>query len=229
VHWVLTNVAWVAAASYPLPAGLTAGPTEKGGAFPKIYHTLAAYIADKRVPPEESVYAQKAHDAIDRGAGLEALLWLLEMQLASGGPNASNCQQPGNIFCQLAPLAAPTAKADPRFPLVFGQQAPGLSDRHKLDDLPNAYMPAVLFANKPAPKDVTFADNENGLLSGINAVPVANFCKDASDFYLRAWNPMAAWQVMDLGRSMAGHKQGDLLTQLDILETNLAQTMPQFF
>lgn len=231
VHWLLKGAKWVPSVPYPLTAGLRAGPAETKGAFPEIFRTLAAYVAEKRAPPAEIVYAGRARAAIDRGAGLEGMLWLLEMQLASGSASPANCQQPGNPnpFCQLAPLAAASAKADPRFAQTFGPQAPDLAERHKFDDLPNGYLALVLFANKPAPKDVSFADNEAGLLAGVKAAPVANFCKDVGDFYMRSWNPMAAWQVMDLGRGMEGHKPGDLLSQIDRMEASLAQKVPQFF
>lgn len=231
VHWLLKGAKWVASVPYPLAAGLVAGPAETKGAFPEIFHTLAVYSAEKRVPPTESVYAGRASAAIDRGAGLEGMLWLMEMQLASGSARPADCHQPISLnpFCKLAPLAAASAKADPRFAQTFAPQAPSLADRHKFDDLPNGYLAMVLFANKPAPKDVSFADNEAGLLAGIKAAPVANFCKDVGDFYMRSWNPMAAWQVMDLGRSLEGHKPGDLLSQIDRMEASLAQKVPQFF
>lgn len=228
-RWTLTAVEWVSGASYPLARGLMAEPAEKRGSFPEIFHILSAYVAEKRAPPPEALYIGRVRDAIGRGAGLEAMLWLLEMQLAAG--TQADCRQAPNPdpFCQLAPQAGPLAKADPRFALTFGAQAPGEADRHKFDDLPNAYLTRVLFATKPHPQDVTAAENEAGLLSGIKAAPIANFCKDAGDFYLQNWNPAAAWQVMDLGRQMAGHHAGDLLSSLDEVEARLVTAAPSLF
>jgi hypothetical protein len=58
---------------------------------------------------------------------------------------------------------------------------------------------------------------------------LANFCKDAGDFYAGLWHPFAAWQVFDLGRFMANHQSGDLLGQVDKLEAAVETGMPTLF
>jgi hypothetical protein len=45
----------------------------------------------------------------------------------------------------------------------------------------------LLWATRPAGKDVKAADGENGLLAALRASPVANFCKDTGDFYSTHW------------------------------------------
>jgi hypothetical protein len=40
----------------------------------------------KATPPQSDIYAARAEDALGRQAGLEALLWLMEMDLAGGHP-----------------------------------------------------------------------------------------------------------------------------------------------
>ena len=61
------------------------------------------------------------------------------------------------------------------------------------------------------------------------ASPVANFCKDAGDFYAGAWEPLAAWQVWDLGRLMTNYSAGDLLDTIDTLEARLVTDQRTFF
>src|ERR1700676_4333536 len=55
-HWSLIHAEWVEGAKYPLPPGLAAVPTESRGAFPQVFSTLSAAVADKRQPPPENVY-----------------------------------------------------------------------------------------------------------------------------------------------------------------------------
>jgi hypothetical protein len=43
------------------------------------------------------------------------------------------------------------------------------------------------------------------------------------------WQPFAAWQVWDLGRLMAGHKPGDLLDHVDVVEADMVSTEPAYF
>jgi hypothetical protein len=40
---------------------------------------------------------------------------------------------------------------------------------------------------------------------------------------------IAAWQVWDLGRLMAGHKPADLLDQVDAMEADMVSTEPAYF
>jgi hypothetical protein len=228
-HWTLVSSHWEAAAAYPLPAGLVAHPSTDAGAYPEIFATLAAAVAEKKVPPAQDVYASRADAALGRGAGLEALTWVIEMSLAQGRP-AEQCQADDPTpRCTLLRRAGPVAKADSRTAIASQKNSPDKSDRPQFDSLPNAYLWKLLWATRPPGKDVSFRDSERDLLAALKASPVANFCKDTGDFYAAAWQPFAAWQVWDLGRAMAGHTEGDLLDAIDTLEGRLAAGEPASF
>ena len=228
-HWTLTSVAWVTSAQYPLAAGLEAAPAETNGVYPKIFATLAEDVAQGRKPPPEDVYIHRAEAAIARGAGLEAFLWIIEMQLAIGTPTPACAPNDAAAYCRLLAKVGPMANADSRTAVAFGKEAPDEADRHKFDDLPNAYLLGVLFATRPHQPGAIAADDERGLLAGLQKSPVANFCKDTGDFYIHQWNPFAAWQAWDFGRLMAGHRAGDLLDNVDALEAQMLQRAPMFF
>jgi hypothetical protein len=97
------------------------------------------------------------------------------------------------------------------------------------DSLPNAYMLRLLWATRPRGAGVDFAQNERSVLAALKTSPVANFCKDAGDLYAGAWQALPAWQAYDLGRQMAGHRDGDLLSAIDVIESRLAADMPDEF
>jgi len=227
-HWSLLQAEWIEEAKYPLPPGLTAVPTESRGAFPQIFSTLSAIVIDHRQPPAEDVYRARAESAIAHSAGLEALVWTIEMQLAAGAKQT--CGAPSTIdSCALAARAGPLAKLDSRTAIAFAAHSPDAADRSQFDSLPNAYVLRLLWATRPAGKDVKRGDSEHDLLVALQTSPIANFCKDTGDFYAGSWNPFAAWQVWDLGRLMAGHRSGDLLDTVDVIEATVAQREPAFF
>ena len=220
-HWKLLSSHWEAAARYPLAPGLIAHPTSEDGAYPEIFATLASAVAERKLPPSEDVYIMRAEAALGRNAGLEALTWVLEMGLAQG--RSPGCQAPdASQYCQLSRRAGPLAKSDPRTALAFMKQSPDEIDRPQFNELPNAYLLRLLWATRPPGKGVSRNESERDLLAALKASPVANFCKDTGDFYVAAWHPFIAWQVWDLGRSMAGHTSGDLLDGIDTVESNLA-------
>lgn len=181
VHWTLTSQKWERAATFPLAAHLAAHPTNTAGSYPEIFATLAAATADKRLPPSQETYASRAEAALGRGAGLEALTWVLEMGLAQGpgvkcGPNDP---QP---FCSLAARIGPVAKTDSRTALAFATQSPDETARPQFADLPNAYVLRLLWATRAPGKGVEPAERERDLLAALRASAVANFCKDTGDF-----------------------------------------------
>ena len=228
VHWTLRAQKWEATASYPLPAHLAAHPAVVAGAYPDIFATLTAATTDKRLPPTQETYTTRAEAALQNGAGLEALLWAIEMSLAQGTAVkcAPNDTQPQ---CALLARIGPVAKNDPRTALAFNNQSPDESDRPQFDNLPNAYMLRLLWATRPSGKGVEPAERERDLLAALRASAVANFCKDTGDFYAMGWQPYLAWQVWDLGRLMAGHRSGDLLAQVDANEINMVTSEPDYF
>jgi hypothetical protein len=221
-HWRLVSSRWEPAARYPLPAGLAAHPDTDTGAYPEIFATLAEAVAQKRVPPAPDVYVARANEAIGRGAGLEAISWLIEMSLAQGRPAAACQADDATPRCVLLRRAGSLARTDPRTAIASQKKSPDEADRPQFDSLPNAYLWRLLWATRPAGKGVTFSGSERDLLGALKSSPVANFCKDTGDFYAQAWQPFAAWQVWDLGRAMAGHTQDDLLASIDRLEGNIA-------
>lgn len=229
VHWTLTSKHWERAASYPLAAHLTAVPSYSTGAFPAIFATLSKDVAEHSAPPQSDIYAARAEDALGRQAGLEALLWLMEMDLAGGVPQAQ-CQ-PGDprIYCLLAVRAGPAARADPRTAVAFAKKAPDEVDRAQFAALPNAYLLRLQWATRPPGKGVERQEGEQDLLAALKSSPVANFSKDTGDFYAMEWQPFAAWQAWDFGRLMAGHRPGDFLGSIDTLEAALAERESVFF
>jgi hypothetical protein len=227
-HWSLIQADWIKQAKYPLPAGLMAVPTESRGAFPQIFSTLSAAVTDRRQPPPEDVYRARAESAIAHSAGLEAMVWIIEMQLAAGAKQS--CATPSTTdSCALAARAGPLAKLDSRTAIAFAAHSPDAADRSQFDSLPNAYVLRLLWATRPAGKDVKREDSEHDLLVALQTSPIANFCKDTGDFYAGSWNPFAAWQAWDLGRLMAGHRSGDLLDTVDVIETAVVQREPTLF
>jgi hypothetical protein len=227
-HWSLIQAEWIEQAKYPLPAGLTAVPTESRGAFPQIFGTLSAAVTDRRQPPPEDVYRARAESAIAHSAGLEAMIWIIEMQLAAGVKTP--CGTPSTTdSCALAARAGPLAKSDSRTAIAFAAHSPDAADRSQFDSLPNAYVLRLLWATRPAGKGVKREDTEHDLLVALQTSPIANFCKDTGDFYAASWNPFAAWQVWDLGRLMAGHRSGDLLDNVDVIEAAVVQKEPTLF
>lgn len=228
IHWSLLQAEWVKEAKYPLPPGHVAVPTEARGAFPEIFSSLAGSVAAQRQPPTQDVYRARAEAAIAQGAGLEAMIWIMEMQLAAGA--TSTCAAPSiTDSCALAARAGPLAQEDSRTRIAFAAHSPDASDRPQFDSLPNAYLLRLLWATRPPGKDVKYEDSEHDLLVALQRSPVANFCKDTGDFYARSWRPFAAWQVWDLGRLMAAHRSGDLLDQVDAMEAEVVRREPAFF
>ena len=220
-HWQLSVRHWEGAAHFPLPPHLEAAPAVRAGAFPQIFALLSKEVAERKVAPGQEAYAAHAHTAIDHGAGLEALLWLLEMNLAVGHPTGGCTADDTSAYCTLLARAGPLARNDPRTTLAFAKQSPDAAQRAQFDTLPNAYLLKLLWATRPSGSGVNRADTERGLLQALRANAVVNFCKDTGDFYAAAWQPFAAWQVWDLGRLMAGHMHNDLLQQVDSVEDQL--------
>jgi len=227
-HWVRTGAEWIAAAPYPLTAGLPAVPPSSAGAFPAIWATLLDDVAERRVPPAQSVYAERAQAALGRNAAVEAYLWVIEMTLAQavqGGCTADDTRAP----CVLSRQIGPALKADPRVDIVSSAKAPDSAQRARFGDVPNAYMLRLLWATRPPARDVPAEVPEQDLLEALQASPVANFAKDAGDYYAARWRPYEAWAAWDLGRRMAGHRDGDLLSAIDHLEGDLEQNLPELF
>jgi hypothetical protein len=228
VHWTLTEARFVESAKYPLPAGLAAMPTEPRGAYPQLFELLSSAVAERRSPPPQETYVSRAKAAIAQGAGLEAILWVMEMQLASGVETP--CSAPSETdHCALAAAAGPLAKTDSRTAIAFAARSPDASDRAQFDSLPNAYLLHLLWATRRPGNGVKPEDSERDLIVALKASPIANFCKDAGDFYAGSWRPFAAWQVFDLGRLMANHRSDDLLGQVDKIEAAVETGMPTLF
>ena len=181
------------------------------------------------MPPAQDVYASRAQAAIDRGAGLEAMLTVIEMNLAQGHPAGSCAPGDPRVFCALAVKADPLVKSDPRYALAFARQSPDAADRAQFAGLPNAYVLGLQWATRPAGKGVARENSERDLLAALKASPVADFTKDTGDFYAMGFEPLAAWQVWDLGRLLAGHVPDDLLHTIDSLEDQLYVGVPSLF
>jgi hypothetical protein len=228
-HWKLIARHWQAQARYPLPSHLSAAPTQAAGVFPEIFALLSREVADRATPPADDVYVARAQAAIDRGAGLEALLTLTEMGLAQGHPTGACATGDPREFCALAVKAGPLVRSDARYAVGFAQQSPALEDRAQFDNLPNAYLLRLLWATRPPGKGVSRDLIERDLLAALRTTPVADFTKDTGDFYASGWQPFAAWQVWDLGRLMAGHQSDDLLHAIDSLEDQLYIGLPSLF
>jgi len=228
-HFTLASKHWERVAPYPLSAHLAAEPTKPAGAFPDIFATLSKEVSEKTASQPPRSYEARADAAIEHGAGLEAMLWVIEMSLAQGVPASACLDHDPRAYCALSVRAGPLAKMDPRTAVAFMRQAPDAVDRAQFANLPNAYLLRLLWATRPGGKGVDRADTERDLLAALQASPVANFCKDTGDFYAGGWQPFAAWQVWDMGRLMAGHVSGDLLGSIDILEASLAKQEAAFF
>jgi hypothetical protein len=228
-HFTLAAKHWEPAAPYPLHAHLAAQPADHDAVFAGIFATLAKNVADKALPPTSETYTARAESAIARQAGLEAMLWAIEMNLAQGVPTSQCVDKDPRPYCSLLARAGPLAKADPRTAVGFMKQAPAEADRAQFDALPNAYLLRLLWATRAPGAGVDRKENERDLLAALKASPVANFCKDTGDFYAGTWQPFAAWQAWDLGRAMAGHRNGDLLGGVDALEASLASQEALFF
>jgi hypothetical protein len=154
----------------------------------------------------------------------------MEMHLADGVQTPCSTTTPSEVdHCALAAQAGPLAKMDSRTPIAFATNSPDVGQRPQFDSLPNAYLLRLLWATRPPGSGVRREDSERDLLIAIKTSPIANFCKDAGDFYLSAWRPFAGWQVYDLGRLMANHRSGDLLDQVDKLEAAVETGMPALF
>lgn len=128
----------------------------------------------------------RAQAAIGRGAGLEALTWVLEMSLAQGHPPGPCNPQDSTPRCQLIRRAGALAKTDNRTAIANQKQAPDEADRPQFDSLPNAYLWRLLWATRLPGKGVSRSETEHDLLAALKASPIANFCKDTGDFYAAA-------------------------------------------
>jgi len=231
IHWQLTSRRWQAQAHYPLPAHLTAlpAPTRSASVYPEIFALLSREVADHAVPPAQDVYASRAQAAIDRGAGVEAMLLLIEMNLALGHPASACAAGDPRMFCGLAAKAGPLLKSDGRYAIGFARQSPDVADRPQFDSLPNAYLLRLLWATRPPGKGVVRENTERDLLLALKSGPIADFTKDTGDFYAMGFQAFAAWQVWDLGRLMAGHVPDDLLHAIDSVEDQLYVGVPSLF
>lgn len=229
LRWTLSHYEWVASAIYPLPPHLDAEPTERTGVYPKIFLTLADEVAKQSLPPDDQNYLNKIESAISDGNGLEALLWQMEMRLAEGVVPPECVHNDPRSMCAFSEVARSLADSDERTAVAFAGRSPPMKLRAAYADIPNAYLLQLLWATEPPGAKVTFADSERGVLAALQAVPVANFCRNAGDFYAGAWKAAQAWQIWDLGRLMAGHRSGDLLDGINTLEASLAREYPSFF
>ena len=227
-HWTLLGAQWVEAAAFPLTPGLSASSTATTPAYPDVFATLVSAVAARSAPAAQATYAARVEDALARNASVEAYLWVVEMSLAGGEKLAACSATDPRPTCTLMRRLGPGLRADPRVALITSGHAPDLADRARLDDVPNAYVQRLLWATQPPGKGVTREQVEQDLLQALRTSPVANFTKDAGDFYARAWRPFEAWQVWDLGRRMAGHRDGDLLGAIDALEAQLEQQLPGY-
>jgi hypothetical protein len=228
VHWSLITAHWDPAARYPLPPHLKAAPTTNEGLYPQMFATVATFVERRAAPPTQETYKLRVETAILRGHGLEAMLWLTEMDLARGPP--FNCESgDGSAYCELWSRAAHLAQEDPRTSIAFADTAPNAADRYKFNDLPNAYVLQLSWAALPHGPGAPHAVEEIGLLAALKASPVANFCRSAGLVYASEGQAFAAWQLWDFGRQMAGHKPGDLLDAIDTLEAELITREPFFF
>jgi hypothetical protein len=167
--------------------------------------------------------------ALGRGAGLEAMLWLIEMDLARGRPFPPCENDDAGAYCRMWAQATRLARADSRTGVAFMTQAPDAGDRSQFHSLPNAYLLRFLWTTRPPGRGVAHDQSELDLLAALRASPVANFCKDAGMFYMARSQPFAAWQAWDFGRALAGHTWGDLLDSIDALERDLAAREPELF
>lgn len=229
LHFRLSLYQWVPAAPYPLAPHLDAVPTDSSGVYPQIFATLAADVQKQLLPPTQEQYLEKIEDAVSDGNGLEAILWQMEMRLAQGAPPPECVRDDPRGVCALSQLANSLADNDDRTAVAFAGRSPPMRDRSAYADLPNVYLLQLLWATQPSGDKVTFAQSERGVLAALKASPVANFCRNAGDFYAAAWKADQAWQIWDLGRLMAGHRKGDLLDAIDSLETRLARQYPALF
>jgi hypothetical protein len=227
-HWTLTDDRVIDSAPYPLPGRLTAAPTESSATYRQMFEVLSKTVAEKRAPLPQETYIARAQSAIGKGAGLEALVWTIEMKLASGVEEP--CSSVSEVdHCALAARAGPLARADSRTAVAFAAHSPDAADRAQFDSLPNAYLLRLLWATRPSGKGVKREDAEHDLLVALSTSPIANFCKDTGDFYAAGWQSFAAWQVWDLGRMMANHRSGDLLDQIDKVEASVESAEPSLF
>ncbi len=228
-HWTASGARWLEAAPFPLAAGLAAEPTSSGGAFAAVYDELARAVRGRLAPPPPATYAERAQAAIARGAGVEAYLWVIEMSLAAGVQSGACAAQDASERCMLLARVKPLLLADPRRAAITAPAAPDAATRAAFDDVPNAYLQRLLWATRPPAKDVPVGQGEQDLLAALRASPVANFTKDTGDYYLQHWQPAQAWQVWDLGRRMAGHRDGDLLESVAAVERELERKLPDYF
>lgn len=231
-HWKLTRRQWRASAHFPLPPHLLAEPAAPAWSkdvFADIFALLSREVANHALPPAQDAYIARAESAIDRGAGLEALLTVLELNLTQGRAASTCSAGDPRVFCSLLARVGPLLRNDPRYAVAFTRQSPVMADRQQFDSLPNAYLLRLLWATRPAGKGVVRETTAPDLLAALKASPVANFTKDTGDFYIGSWEPFAAWQVWDLGRLMAGHVPDDLLHGIDSLEDQLYVGVPSLF
>jgi len=228
VRWTLLEAHWNPAARFPLPPHLEAAPATAAGLYPKVFAILSARINHRAAPPSQETYKLRAEAALWRGRGLEAELWLIEMDLARGAPEVC---EPGDAsaYCKLSAQAESLAHSDPRISSAFGESAPSAEERGRFHDLPALYVLQLLWARLPPRTSAGGSTWESDLLAALEASPVANFCKDAGVLYLSQGRPFAAWQTWDFGRSMVGHVPGDLLDSVDVLEADLTMKEPAFF
>ncbi len=227
-HWTLTDAQVIESAHYPLPARLTAAPAESSATYRQIFELLSKSVADRRAPLPQETYVARAQAAIGKGAGLEALVWTIEMSLAAGVDEP--CSSVSEVdHCALAARAGPLAREDSRTAVAFAAHSPDAADWAQFDSLPNAYLLRLLWATRPAGKGVKREDSEHDLLVALSTSPIANFCKDTGDFYAAGWRPFAAWQIWDLGRMMANHRSGDLLDQINKIEASVEKEEPSLF
>jgi hypothetical protein len=227
-HWTLTDARVIESAHYPLPARLTAAPTESSATYRQMFELLSKSVAERRAPQPQETYVARAQAAIGKGAGLEALVWTIEMSLAAGVDEP--CSSVSEVdHCALAARAGPLARADSRTAVAFAAHSPDAADRAQFDSLPNAYLLRLLWATRPPGQGIKREDAEHDLLVALSTSPIANFCKDTGDFYAAGWQALPAWQVWDFGRMMANHRRGDLLDQIDKIEASVEKEEPSLF
>lgn len=230
---ILAKAEWIEPADFPLPE--TAVPAPERGSPATIAILGAAREAARsgaRAPTLDE-YVARIKGSLARGASLEAALWSMEAVLAGSADMAAICPTPQNAGepCQTLRQAFRAGMADPRASVLFAKgplkKETSLPD---LSGLSNAHVGRLLTATRLVMGGGGGAGVENAYQAALGSGPgVVGYYKDIGDYYVRYYQHPTAWRLYDLGRMLPGHRQGDLLSEIDRMEAKLRKDFPELY
>lgn len=231
--YTLAKAEWIEQAPFPLPVSALPAP-DQGSPVTIAMLALAREAARTATPaPTQDAYVGRIEDSLARGASLEAALWAMESVLSGSVQMERVCPTPQHAGepCATLRRAFSGGMADPRAVALFGKgplkQDTPLPD---LSGLSSAHVGRLLLATRQAMAGARGDALKDAYRAALAGGPgVAGYYKDIGDYFARGYEHPIAWRFYDLARALPGHREGDLLSEIDRMEARLRREFPELY